>query len=305
MSAKYQIYQLNRPAYYITFGLISVPVRLFTAARSDRISFNQLHSTCHTRIRQQLYCPTCDCTVERSEIVKGYQYVKDQYVLVEDTEIKKVQPQSADSMEILEFVKLDEVDPLYFDSSYYLVPEDAGRKAYHLLVETMDRAGYAAVAKLAMHQREYTALVRAREHGLTLHTMYYPNEIRTLAEYGRNGSEGDIEVKPAEAKLAGQLIESLAAPFKPEKYADQYQARLKELIEAKRAGEETTATEGPKLAPVIDLMDALQKSLQSQPKKAPKKKGPARATAAQADPQTGGVAAKKAAPARKRDRKAS
>ena len=293
---------------YITFGLISVPVRLFTAARSERMSFNQLHSTCHTRVRQQLYCPTCDCTVERSEIVKGYQYIKDQYVLVEDTEIKKVQPQSADSMEILEFVKMDEVDPLYFDSSYYLVPEDAGRKAYHLLVDTMDQAGYAAVAKLAMHQREYTVLVRAREQGLTLHTMYYPNEIRTLAEYGRNSSEDDIEVKPAETKLAGQLIESLAAPFKPEKYTDQYQARLKELVEAKRAGEETASTEGPRLAPVIDLMDALQKSLASQPKKAPKKKGPARATAAQAAPQTavqtGGATAKKAPPVRKSARKA-
>ncbi len=285
---------------YITFGLISVPVRLFTAARSERISFNQLHSTCHTRVRQQLYCPTCDCTVERSEIVKGYQYIKDQYVLVEDAEIKKVQPQSADSMEILEFVKMDEVDPLYFDSSYYLVPEDAGRKAYHLLVDTMDQAGYAAVAKLAMHQREYTVLVRAREQGLTLHTMYSPNEIRTLAEYGRNSSEDDIEVKPAETKLAGQLIESLAAPFKPEKYTDQYQARLKELVEAKRAGEETASTEGPRLAPVIDLMDALQKSLQSQSNKGPKKKGPARATAAQAE----GVPAKKAAPARNKARKA-
>ena len=105
---------------YVTFGLISVPVRLFTAARGERVSFNQLHNACHTRIRQQLYCPTCDCTVDRSEIVKGYQYVKDQYVLVEDAEIKKVQPKSADGMEILEFVKLEEVDPLYFDSSYYL-----------------------------------------------------------------------------------------------------------------------------------------------------------------------------------------
>ena len=162
-------------------------------------------------------------------------------------EIKKVQPKSADSMEILEFVKLDEVDPLYFDSSHYLVPEEAGRKAYHLLVETMGRAGYAAAAK-----------------------------------------------------LAGQLIESLAAPFKPAKYADQYQTRLKELIEAKRSGEETTATEGPKLAPVIDLMDALQKSFASQPQKAPKKKGPARATASQA----GAAPAKKDSPARERARKA-
>jgi DNA end-binding protein Ku len=279
---------------YITFGLISVPVRLFTAARGERVSFNQLHKTCHTRVKQQLHCPTCDCTVERSEIVKGYAIGKDQYVLVEDQEIKKVQPQSADGMEIVEFVKLDEVDPLYFDSSYYLIPEDAGRKAYHLLVTTMEEAGYAAVAKLAMHQREYTVLIRARENGLTLHTMYYPNEIRQLAEYGQNG---EIQATPQETKLALQLIESLAGPFKPESFRDEYQVRLKEMIEAKREGKEATPTEGPRLAPVIDLMEALQKSLKAQPSQ-PKKKAPARASQAQ-------PAAKKPRAPRKKARKAS
>jgi DNA end-binding protein Ku len=261
---------------YITFGLISVPVRLFTAARSERISFNQLHGKCHTRIKQQLYCPTCDTTVERSEIVKGYAYSKDHYVLVEDSEIKKVQPESSGGMEILEFVKLSDVDPLYFDSSYYLVPEEAGQKAYQLLVATMDKAGYAAIAKLAMHQREYTVLVRARKKGLTLHTMHYPDEIRELSEYGKGP---EIEVKPQELQLAQQLVESLVTAFEPDKYHDQYQARLKELIEHKRAGEEVAATEAPRLAPVIDLMEALQKSLQARPTK----KAPARATEAAAE----------------------
>jgi DNA end-binding protein Ku len=279
---------------YITFGLISVPVRLFTAARSDRISFNQLHEKCHTRVKQQLYCPTCDCTVERSELVKGYAYTKDQYILVEDAEIKKVQPESAGGMEILEFVKLDEVDPLYFDSSYYIVPEEAGQKAYQLLVETMDKAGYAAIAKLAMHQREYTVLVRARKKGLTLHTMYYPNEIRELSDYGKGTP---IEVKPQELQLAQQLVESLATAFEPTKYHDQYQARLKELIEDKRAGEETTANEGPKLAPVIDLMEALQKSLKAKPAK----KAPARATEADVE----SAAAEKPRASRRRTPKAS
>ena len=278
---------------YITFGLISVPVRLFTAARSERISFNQLPGKCHTRVKQQLYCPTCDCTVERSELVKGYAYTKDQYILVEDAEIKKVQPESAGGMEILEFVKIDEVDPLYFDSSYYIVPEEAGQKAYQLLVETMDKAGYAAIAKLAMHQREYTVLVRARKKGLTLHTMYYPNEIRELSDYGKGTA---IEVKPQELQLAQQLIESLATAFEPSKYHDQYQARLNELIEDKRAGQETTATEGPKLAPVIDLMEALQKSLQTKPPK----KAPARSTQATAE----ATPSKKPRAIRKRTRKA-
>jgi DNA end-binding protein Ku len=278
---------------YITFGLISVPVRLFTAARSERISFNQLHGKCHTRLKQQLYCPTCDSTVERSEIVKGFAYSKDQYVLVDDDEIKKVQPESAVGMEILEFVKISEVDPLYFESSYYLVPEEAGQKAYQLLVETMDKAGYAAVAKLAMHQREHTVLVRARKKGLTLHTMYYPDEVRELSEYGKGV---EIEVKPQELQLARQLVESLATAFEPEKYHDQYQARLKELIEHKHAGEETTATESPRLAPVIDLMEALQKSLQAKPAK----KAPARATQSVAE----AASSDKPGATRKRTRKA-
>ena len=127
---------------YITFGLISVPVRLFTAARSERVSFNQLHKECHTRVRQQLYCPTCDAKVERSDLVKGYQDAKDQYILVEEAEIKKVQPISAAGMEILEFVRLEEVDPLYLDSSFYALPEDAGRKAYFLLTDAMEKSGY-------------------------------------------------------------------------------------------------------------------------------------------------------------------
>jgi DNA end-binding protein Ku len=277
---------------YITFGLISVPIRLFTAARSERVSFNQLHNVCNTRIRQQLFCPTCNRTVERDEIIKGYEYGKDQYVLVEDKEIKKVAPQSADGMEILEFVKIEEVDPLFFESSYYAIPEEAGRKAYHLLVDTMAKLGYAAIAQLTMHQREYTVLIRSRENGLTLHTMYYPNEIRQVAEYGK---DGHFEVKPQETKLAKQLVESLAAKFEPEKYSDSYQSRLKELIEAKREGKETAATEGRKLAPVIDLMEALQRSLKDAPKKAPTRATEVHAAAAQASG--------KARPARKKSSK--
>ena len=165
---------------YLSFGLISVPIRLHVAARSERVGFNQIHKECNSRIRQKLYCPICDRTVERSELIKGYEYEKDHYVLVEDEEIKKMAPTSGATMEILEFVKLDEVDPLYFDSSFFAVPEDAGQKAYYLLVETMENAGYAAVAKVSMHQREYTVLVRPRKHGLTIHTMHYPNEIREL-----------------------------------------------------------------------------------------------------------------------------
>jgi len=251
---------------YVTFGLISIPVRVFAAARSERVSFHQVHEVCHTRIKQQLFCPTCERVVERSELVKGYEPEKNQLVLVEDEELQKIAPASRETMDILEFVKLEEIDPLFFDASYYLLPEEAGRRAYQLLVETMEKSGYAAMAKLAMHQREYTIVIRPRKHGLTLHTMYYADEVRDVPGYG---ATTDIEVKPAEVKLAEQLVESLATNFDPEKYHDEYQTRVMQLIEAKSEGKSVSATPTKKLAPVIDLMAALQRSLEQGPESKP------------------------------------
>ncbi|MCP5115685.1 MAG: Ku protein, partial [bacterium] len=198
-------------------------------------------------MKQKLHCPVCERTVERKELVKGFEYAKDAYVPVEDAEIKKLAPASARSMEILEFVKLEEVDPLHFDSSYYAVPDEPGRKPYHLLVKSMEESGYAAIAKLAMHQREYTVLIRPRAGGLTLHSMYCKADIRQVAEYGQNG---DIEVKPQELALARKLVDGLASTFDPEKYEDGYQVKLREMIEAKQKGEAVTAAEQPRLAPV-------------------------------------------------------
>ncbi|MCZ2074531.1 MAG: Ku protein [Bryobacteraceae bacterium] len=251
---------------YITFGLISIPVRLFAAARGERVSFNQIHAPCNTRIKQQIFCPTCERTIERSEIVKGYAIDKDRYVTVEDDELKKIAPSSTETMEILEFVKLDEIDPLYFDTSYYIVPEDPGKKAYQLLLETMKRTGFAALAKVGMHQREYTVVIRPKAEGLTMHTMYYEDEVRAVPEYGR---QTNVELKPQEIQLAEQLVASLASPFEPAKYHDEYQKRVLELIEAKGEGMQVTATPQRKLAPVIDLMAALQKSLNSAEQKKP------------------------------------
>jgi DNA end-binding protein Ku len=247
---------------HITFGLISIPVRLFAAARTERISMNQLHKECHTRIRQPLFCPTCNRQVERSEIVKGYEYEKDQCVLFNEDELDKIEPPSASTMEILEFVKLDEVDPLYFDASYYVTPEEAGKKAYTLLLLAMEESGYGAIAKLTMHQREHIVVIRPRSQGLTLHTLYYADEVRQVAEYGHTDK---IELKDAEKKLALQLIESLAARFEPEKFHDSYRQSLRAMIEAKRKGEQVTEAPHPKLAPVIDLMEALKKSLAEKP----------------------------------------
>lgn len=251
---------------YITFGLISIPVRLYAAARSERISFNQIHEPCGSRIKQQIFCPTCERVVERSELVKGYEAEKDSYIIIEDEEIKKIAPESQETMEILEFVKLDEIDPIYFDTSYYATPEEPGRRAYQLLLETMQKTEYAAIAKLAMHQREYTIVIRPREEGLTLHSIHYANEVRAIPEYGQTRG---TEVKPQEIQLAEQLVKSLAAPFEPEKYEDSYQKRLTEMLEAKREGRLVTETKTKKLAPVIDLMAALQKSLGESAEKKP------------------------------------
>src|SRR5277367_493960 len=254
---------------HLTFGLISIPVRMSTAARGERISFNQLHKECHSRLKQPLFCPVCNRNVERSEIVKGFEHEKDQYVLFSEEELDKIEPPSAHVMEILEFVKLDEMDPVYFDSSYYIAPEDAGVKAYQLLMNAMKESGYGAIAKLTMHQREHIVIIRPGAKGMTLHTMFYSNEIRAAESVPTD----KVEVKDQEKKLAQQLIQSLAAPFEPQKYRDEYMENVKGMIDAKLKGQEVTEVAQPRMAPVIDLMEALKKSLAQ-------KQAPAAASAA-------------------------
>ena len=251
---------------YITFGLITIPVRLFAAARTERISFNQIHSVCGHRIKQQVFCPHCDRVVERSELVKGYEVEKDRFVIVNDEEVKSVAPPSSDNMEIVEFVKAEGIDPIYFDSSYFMVPEEAGKKAYYLLLQTMKKSGFSAIAQIAMHQREYTVVIRPHADGLLLHTMFYQEEVREVPEFRR---DDNISVKPQEVALAEKLVEGLAADFDPTKYHDDYQGRLKQMVEAKRDGLQIEETAPKWRAPVIDLMQALQKSLGDLPKRKP------------------------------------
>ncbi len=243
---------------YLTFGLISMPVRLFSGARSSGISFNMLHRDDLQRVKQQYYCPADNRVVERSEIVKGYEYRKDEYVVIEPDEIKKIEPQTAKTMEILEFVQESEVDPVYFESSYYMVPEEAGRRPYALLTKALEESEYVAIAKLTMHNREYTVFLRPTQGGMMLHTMYYEEEVRKVEGFG----PPDVELKDAEVKVAHQLIEALAAEWDPEKYHDTFQENVKKLIETKLEGGKIAEVEKPKkLAPVVDLMSALKQSL--------------------------------------------
>src|SRR5499427_6581115 len=254
---------------YLTFGLISMPVRLFSGARGSSISFHMLHRDDMTRIKQQLYCPTDNRVVERSEIVKGYEYRKNEYVVIEPEEIKKIEPKTAKTMEILEFVKSSDVDPVYFESSYYMMPEEAGRRPYALLTKALEESEYVAIAKLTMHNREYTVFLRPHKGGMMLHTMYYKEEVKEIESFGAP----DVDIKDAELKVAHQLIEALAGDWDPEKYHDSFQENLKKLIETKLEGGEVQEVEKPKkLAPVIDLMAALKASLENAKKPAASEK---------------------------------
>jgi len=263
---------------YVSFGLISVPIRLFVAAREEHVSFNQIHKECGTRVKQQLYCPTDQRVVERSELAKGYAVDKDTYVLVSEEELKTLEAESSESMEIQQFVKLDDVDPIYYQTSYYTVPEDPGRKAYALILQGMEQLKLGAIAKITLHQREQIVMIRPYHNGLVLHTLYYPAEVRAIAEYGRDGE--DLKLQKAEIDLAEQFMKQLTAKFDPSQYKDEYQNRVEELIEQKEAGMVARADKQPKkrLAPVINLMDALRKSMEQQ-EEAVGKKEPQRETA--------------------------
>jgi DNA end-binding protein Ku len=263
---------------YLTFGLISMPVRLFSGARSSGISFNMLHRDDMTRVKQQLYCPADNRVIDRNEVVKGYEYRKNEYVVVEPEEIKKIEPKTAKAMEILEFVKATEVDPVYFESSYYLMPEEAGRRPYALLTKALEESEYVAIAKLTMHNREYTVFLRPHEGGLMLHTMYYEEEVRKVEGFGAP----DVELKDSEVKVAHQLIEALATEWDPSKFRDDFQENLKKLIQTKLEGGEIAEVEKPKkLAPVVDLMAALKESLaQMEGRKKPAATAPAAAAQA-------------------------
>jgi DNA end-binding protein Ku len=266
---------------YLTFGLISMPVRLFSGARGSGISFNMLHRDDLKRVKQQYVCSLDGQVVDRSDIVKGYEYRKDEYVVIEPDEIKKIEPQTAKTMEILEFVKQSEVDPVYFESSYYMLPEEAGRRPYALLTKALEESAYVAIAKLTMHNREYTVFLRPTQGGMMLHTMYYEEEVRKVDGFGAP----DVELKEAEVKVAHQLIEALAAEWDPEKYHDTFQDNLKKLIETKLEGGKIAEVEKPKkLAPVVDLMSALKQSLaemegRKKPAAAAKSASPASAAA--------------------------
>lgn len=256
----------------LSFGLVSFPIRLFAAARAETVHFHMLHKKDNSRIREVWYCAEENKPVPKDEIVKGYEYSKGKFVVVGDEELKKVAPPTATTMEILQFVKAAEVDPVYFEKSYYVSPEAAGAKPCGLLRKAMSDTGYDAVAKVAMHAREHIVIIRPQDDALILHTMYFENE---LHEANKTKSVSNAKFAAKEMDLAKRLIETLASPFKPELYKDEYRTNIERLIEQRRKGREVTEVSQPKPVKVVDILDALKRSLESNsrpPRTAAKKK---------------------------------
>ena len=244
----------------ISFGLVNIPVKVYAATESAaHISFNQLHDKCHSRLRQQMYCPVDDEVVPRDHIVKGYEFAKDQYVLFTPEELKAIEDESTKQMEITEFVPLSAVDPLYFEAGYFLGPDKGAERPYRLLAKALDESQHAAVARYANRGREDLVLIRPRDGGLVMEQLRYADELRNQADV----PVGTGEVKGAELQLARQLVSQLSSEtFDASKYEDRYRKRLQEIIDAKIKGEPVTISTPEAPSPqVIDLMEALKASL--------------------------------------------
>ncbi|UCD25066.1 MAG: Ku protein [Gemmatimonadota bacterium] len=244
----------------VSFGLVSVPVKLYSTGESGRkISFNWLHGDCGTRLKQQYFCPKDGEIVDRANMIKGYEFAKEQYVTFKPEELKALEEQASQSIDITEFVPAEQIERIYLDKPYYLGPDKGGERAYRLLAAALRKTGRAAIAKYASRGKQYLVMVRPMDDGLIMEQLLYPQEIRSFSEVPR----GEGEVKEQELDLAVQLIEQAATDeFKPENYTDEVRERVLALIQQKVDGEEITLapTEEPKTQ-IIDLMAALKASL--------------------------------------------
>lgn len=242
----------------ITFGMVSIPVKLFTATESKDISFNQLHKDCKGRIKEQKYCPTCDKKLEADDIEKGYEYAKGQYVIVTKEDMEKVPIGSKGNIEISSFVKLAEIDPVFYEKTYYIEPDEAAKKPYTLFMRAIQEKGMTAIAKFTLRTKERLCALRPMDGTLICNTLLYPDEIRVSP----GKSLPDVALSDKEVGMAGMLIDMMTHEFDPENYKDHYREALLKIIEAKLEGKELV--EAPAAAPtnVVDLMDALTASME-------------------------------------------
>jgi DNA end-binding protein Ku len=255
----------------ISFGLVAIPVKLYSAANSSAgISFNLLHAKCGSRLKQQYICPKEDnVVVPRDEMTKGYEFSKDQYVLFSPEELKALEEESTQTVDVTEFVPITEIDPVYYDKAYYLGPEKGGAKAYWLLSKALQETGRVALAKYAARGKQYLVMIRPVDGGLVMQQLMYADEVRPISEV----ELGKEDVKDSELKLATMLIEQRAVDrFHPEQYEDEVKKRIQGQLQKKiETGQEISSSPKPKTGEVIDLMEALRRSLAASPSEGKRK----------------------------------
>ena len=254
----------------ISFGLVNIPIKMFTATEDKDIKFRYLHKSCNTPLNYRKVCPNCNLEVKEDDIVRGYEYEPGHFVVLNDADLESIQKQpGVRSIEILDFVHLSEIDPVYFDKTYYLAPQDTGGKAYNLLRQAMNDTGRIAIARVTIRSKQTLAALRVYQNALVMETLFYAAEVRPTSQIPGLPEKVDTDAK--ELDIAIRLIDNLTAAFEPEKYTDEYNTALTELIQKKIEGKEVqVAPQAPKQN-VIDLMEALKASLQESKKKAPAK----------------------------------
>jgi DNA end-binding protein Ku len=269
----------------VSFGLVNIPVRLYSAVEEKSLRFRLLHEEDGGRIKYQRICAKCGREIAWDEIVKGFEFSKDQYVTFNDDELQALDVDSIKSIDVVSFVPLEDIDPIYFNRTYYVVPEPSGLKAYRLLQDALEAEGQVGVAKVALREKEHLATIRLKDGLFVLETMHWPDEIR---EPEFEELEKRIDVADAEVKMARQLIQQLSDEFRPEAFVDEYRTGLEDLVQKKVEGQEVTVAAEPEEEPtkVVDLMEALQASVAEAKKKkepeskAAKKKTPRRRASA-------------------------
>lgn len=243
----------------ISFGLVSIPIKLYTATSAQNVHFNQLHSKCGGRLKQRMWCPVDNEYVERADIVKGYEFGKNQYVQFEESELKTMEAERFQTLDLVEFVPESTVDFIYIEKSYYIGPDKGGNKAFNLLTKAMRRMERIAVGRYWTRGKVQLVLMRPYKKGLILHQVFYANEVR---DYEDVDLGEDTRISDAEDQLADKLIESLSAEsFEPKKYRDEYVDRVRAAADEKIAGREITAAPEQPVAQIIDLFEALKQSL--------------------------------------------
>lgn len=253
----------------ISFGLVNIPIKLHTATEDKDIKLRTLHKECRSPIKYEKICPVCDTEVKPEEIVKAYEYTKGKFIILEEDELEKLRKENEEkAVEIIDFVKMEQIDPIFYDRSYYMSPSEGGGKAYSLLRKALEETGKVGLAKIVIRSKEQLAVIRVYDNTLIMETMHFPDEVRKAVDVPNVPLEDNVIKKELDTAIL--LIEQLTSEFEPEKYTDDYRNALLELIESKRSGQEivTTVEKDPK-SNVTDLMAALQASIdKTKPKKA-------------------------------------